>query len=83
MKTFEIQVRVRFKEGILDPQAESIFKALQKLQFSAVKDLRCERLFVVKVEAEDSSQALEMGREMARKLLANVVMESFEVELNS
>jgi len=79
MKTMTVEIRVRFKDGILDPQAEAITTSLKRLDFKGVESIRVEKLFVAKVNAETESQAIGMGREMANKLLANVVMENFEV----
>lgn len=81
MKSFDLQIRVRFKEGILDPQSEAITTALKRLEFKTIESIQLEKVFVIRVSAESDSQALQMGREMANKLLANVVMENFEVEL--
>lgn len=80
MKTYSVQVRVRLKEGILDPQAEAILEGLKRLEFSSIKSLRCEKLFVLEIESETSGQAVEQARKMAHQLLANLVMEDFEVE---
>ena len=81
MKRFELRIRVKLKEGILDPQAEAILKALHSLEYSQVKKIDCEKTFVVFLEAEDEASAIRLGREMAQNLLANLVMENFEVEL--
>lgn len=81
MSTFTVHVRVRFKEGILDPQAEAISTALKRLDFKSVESLRVEKNFVIQLKAESESQAVATAREMANKLLANVVMESFDVEV--
>ncbi|MBN8555560.1 MAG: phosphoribosylformylglycinamidine synthase subunit PurS [Deltaproteobacteria bacterium] len=83
MKNFQIQIRVRFKEGILDPQSQAIEAALQKLQFKSVEKVACDKLFMIDLKAEDEGQAVQLGRQMANQLLANVVMENFEVELVS
>ena len=74
-----IEIRVRFKEGILDPQAEAIASALSRLKFHQVKNLSVEKSFVVTVEAKSEGEALELGHKMARDLLANIVMEDFDV----
>lgn len=81
MKDFDVCVRIGLKEGILDPQAEAIQAALQRLEFSGVKDFKLRKEFVLKLEAESEAEALERGRAMASKLLANLVMENYEVEL--
>jgi phosphoribosylformylglycinamidine synthase PurS subunit len=83
VKTFRIQVRVQFKDGILDPQAEAIQSALIRLQFKSVEDVRCDKVFLISLKAENEADALDHGRKMANQLLANVVMENFEVELSS
>jgi len=81
MKTFSLQIRVRFKDGILDPQAEAIQTALKRLDFKGLRSARMDKLFAIEIEAADESQAANLGKEMANKLLANVVMENFEVEV--
>ncbi len=83
MKSFSVQIRVRFKEGILDPQSEAITTALKRLEFSGVQNIRQEKVFVATVSAESESQAVQLGKDMANKLLANVVMENFSVEILS
>ncbi len=81
MKTFQLKVRVRYKDGILDPQAEAIFTALQKLEFRTVERVECDKLFMISLKAEDEAHAISLGRDMAQKLLSSVVMENFEVEV--
>lgn len=83
MKTFHLDIRVRLKEGILDPQAEAVTTALKRLDFKGIEKLRVEKIFSVDLKAESESQAVSMAREMANKLLANVVMENFEVEVRT
>ena len=83
MKHFEVRIRVKFKDGILDPQSEAILTGLKRLNFKSVEAVECDKLYVVKLLAEDESQAREQGKQMASQLLANVVMENFEVEVVS
>lgn len=80
MKAFTISVRVSLKDGILNPEAEAVKKSLQRLSITSVEDLSIERHYVFKIKAEQQSEALEVGRKMARELLSNIVMENFEVE---
>lgn len=79
MKTYVCQIRVRLKEGILDPEAEAIQEALQRLEFHSVEALHLEKVFHVKLKSESAAEAVSLGRQMAQKLLANLVMEDFEV----
>lgn len=83
LKTFKLSIRIRFKEGILDPEAEAILSALNRLEFSNIKSVACDRVFRLELEADDANQAIALGRKAAHDLLANLVMEDFEVELAS
>ena len=81
MMSFQLRIRVGFKEGILDPQAEAIVSSLRRLDFKTVDSLQAQKLFLITLSAESEAQAVSLGREMAQKLLANVVMENYEVEV--
>lgn len=83
MKTYRVQIQVRYKDGILDPQAEAITTALRKLGFESIKNLSCDKVFVVGIEAASEKAALDLGRQMAQKLLVNLVMENFDVQVLS
>jgi phosphoribosylformylglycinamidine synthase subunit PurS len=75
-------VVVRPKEGILDPQGEAVLGALRHLDF-AVSDVRVGRVVDIELEAENADDArAEIGR-MCEQLLANPLIESFEIELES
>jgi phosphoribosylformylglycinamidine synthase subunit PurS len=78
---FAVRVQVKFKEGILDPQSEAIRQALESLEFSNIQKVECEKSFVIHLKASDKNEAISQGRKMAQELLANLVMENFEVEL--
>ena len=69
------------KPSVNDPQGLSIGKALRTLGFDGVRDVRAGKLIVVSVEATDAAAAQESVRAMADKLLANPVIETFEVSL--
>jgi phosphoribosylformylglycinamidine synthase subunit PurS len=70
------------KPSVNDPQGLSIRNALHTLGFSDVTDVRAGKLIVVTIEAADASAAAEAVRQMADKLLANPVIETFEVKLS-
>ena len=69
------RVLVRPKEGILDPQGEAVERALPALGFEGVEDVRIGRM--VELEIDDPSQL----EEISAKLLANPLVEDFEIEL--
>ena len=74
MKT---RVFVTLKNGVLDPQGKAIHHALESLGFAGVNDVRAGRL--IEIEHEPSVTKSEV-ESMCSKLLANMVIENFEIE---
>ena len=77
----KVTVLVRPKGGILDPQGEAVESALEHLGFS-VGGARVGRLIDLDVEAADESSAREQVLRMCEQLLANPLIESYEIELH-
>ena len=76
----KVTVLVRPKAGILDPQGEAVRGSLRSLGF-AVGGARVGRLVDLEVDAESSAEARAQVEDMCRQLLANPLIESFEIEL--
>lgn len=77
-----VLVRVLLKSGVLDPQGKAIADALHRLGYPQVSDVRAGKLFRIDVgDATDAKSALEAGRRMAETLLANPVIEQYEVDI--
>ena len=75
------QVVVRLKQEVLDPQGVTIAKALAHLGYDQVSSLRQGKVFDVELGTDDPQQARATLEAMARQLLANPVIETFEVKL--
>jgi phosphoribosylformylglycinamidine synthase subunit PurS len=75
----KVLVTVMLKSGVLDPQGKAIAHALGTLGFTGVKDVRAGKLLEIKLAETDPEKARAAAEEMARKLLANTVIESFKV----
>jgi phosphoribosylformylglycinamidine synthase subunit PurS len=73
-------VIVRPKQGILDPQGAAVESSLRKLGF-AVAEARIGRVVDVEVDAATAEEALEELERMCEQLLANPLIESWEVSL--
>jgi phosphoribosylformylglycinamidine synthase len=73
-------VLVRPKEGILDPQGDAVEHSLRKLGFD-VSSVRVGRVIDLELIATDAESAQTEIRRMCEKLLANPLIESFEIEL--
>jgi len=73
-------VLVRPKEGILDPQGEAVENSLRQLGFP-VGDARVGRVIDLEVEASNADEARAEAERMCERLLANPLIESFEIEV--
>jgi phosphoribosylformylglycinamidine synthase subunit PurS len=73
------RIFITLKNGVLDPQGKAIHHALEGLGFSGVNDVRAGRMIEIDHEAGVSKADLEA---MCSKLLANMVIENFEIEQN-
>lgn len=80
-QTMKLIVTVMPKNGVLDPQGKAIEHALGTLGFEAVGEVRTGKVIELELAETDPARAKAQAEEMARKLLANTVIESFRVEL--
>jgi phosphoribosylformylglycinamidine synthase PurS subunit len=72
-------VTVMLKTGVLDPQGKAIAHALGTLGFTGVEDVRAGKVLEIELSENDPEKAKATAEDMARKLLANTVIESFQV----
>tara|TARA_R110000824_G_scaffold156646_8_gene329842 strand:+ start:208 stop:462 length:255 start_codon:yes stop_codon:yes gene_type:complete len=73
----KVRIFVTLKAGVLDPQGKAIHHALESLDFSGVNDVRAGKLIELDV---DSSVTRDEIEKMCDKLLANTVIENYEIE---
>lgn len=78
---FRGTVVVALKEGIFDPQGEAVRGSLQALGYKGLSRVRMGKHIVLHLEAESRTAAEETLNEMARRLLANPVTETFSVSV--
>ena len=76
-------VTVMLKAGVLDPQGKAIGHALQTLGLAGVGEVRAGKVIELELSENDPARARASAEEMARKLLANTVIEGFHVEIAS
>jgi phosphoribosylformylglycinamidine synthase subunit PurS len=79
MTKFRVSVEIKPREGILDPQGRAVADALRTLGFADVKDVHVGRYVVVDADASNENRARESVNAMCKKLLANPVVEDFEI----
>jgi phosphoribosylformylglycinamidine synthase len=78
---FVAEVRVMLKPSVNDPQGISIGNALRTLGFDGVGDVRAGKLIAITLEAQDRASAAASVDAMCQKLLANPVIETYDVAL--
>jgi phosphoribosylformylglycinamidine synthase PurS subunit len=78
---FIANIRVLLKDGVLDPQGETIGRALHDLGFSSVLKTSTGKLFRLEIDAETEIDARRIAGDAASKLLANPIIERYEVEV--
>ncbi len=81
MPHFDVNVLVRLREGTLDPAAEALEDGLSGLGFEGVRTLGIDRRIRLRIEAADARAALASADRMARELLANPVLEDYEISV--
>ena len=79
--THTVRVDITLKPGIADPQGQTIEKALPALGYSGVENVRVGKLIEMEVEAESAAEGQERANEMCERLLANPVIEAYEVHV--
>jgi phosphoribosylformylglycinamidine synthase PurS subunit len=75
------RVFVTLKNGVLDPQGKAIGHALNGLGFSSVGEVRQGKVIDLELSEPDAAKAKASLKEMCEKLLANTVIEKYEIEL--
>lgn len=81
MTTFSVEAEIMPKRGVNDPQGESVLSGLKILGFDNTSKVRVGKLIRFQVEAESADAARASATEMCEKLLANPVIEEFELSV--
>ena len=77
---FTVQVKVMPLKELLDPQGKAVLGGLGNLGMKGIEDVRIGKNITLQVEAASKEEAQQQAEEAAKKLLANPVMEYFEIE---
>ena len=75
------QITVYFKDGILDPQGQTIQQSLASMGFAGVKQLRAGKAFDVELESMAPGDAMKQLSQMCDRLLVNPTIEKYQIEL--
>ncbi len=75
----KVVVNIKLKEGVLDPQGKAVSHALSSLGFSNIEGVRIGKQIVLELDESDEKKAKEQASKMAEELLANTVIEDYEI----
>ncbi|TDX00429.1 phosphoribosylformylglycinamidine synthase subunit PurS [Dinghuibacter silviterrae] len=78
---YNIQIKVMPLKELLDPQGKAVLGGLQNLGVTAIQDVRIGKHITLQLEAASEKDARDLAEQACKKLLANPVMEFYEIEL--
>jgi len=74
-------VNISLKAGVLDSQGKAVHHALDSLKFDGVEDVRVGKQIILQLKSDNETAAKKEVTEMCESLLANTVIEDYEIEL--
>jgi phosphoribosylformylglycinamidine synthase len=78
--TYNVQIKVMPLKDLLDPQGKAVLGGLQNLGLGTVADVRVGKHITLQIDATSEAEAKQIADEASKKLLANPVMEFYEIE---
>ena len=79
---FTVQVKVMPLKELLDPQGKAVMGGLGNLGLKAIQDVRVGKNITLQIDAASADEAKSIAEEASKKLLANPVMEYFELSID-
>jgi len=78
---YNVQIKVMPLKDLLDPQGKAVMGGLQNLGLKGVEEVRIGKHITLQIEAENEQDAKQVADQASKKLLANPVMEFYEIEM--
>ena len=78
---YNAHVKIKLKPGVLDAEGRTVKKSLHLLGIEEVENVNSVKLFEIEINAEDEETARQCVEEACEKLLANPVIQTYEIEL--
>lgn len=80
---YKVKVNITLRKSILDPKGKASYQALQNLGLNAITDVRIGKYIELNVEAGSEEEAYTVAKTACTRLLANEVMEDYEIIVSS
>jgi phosphoribosylformylglycinamidine synthase len=78
---FNVQIKIMPLKDLLDPQGKAVLSGLHNLGLTGVEDVRVGKHITLQMQAASESEAKQIADDACKKLLANAVMEFYEIEM--
>jgi phosphoribosylformylglycinamidine synthase subunit PurS len=78
--TYNVQIKVMLLKDLLDPQGKAVQAGLKNLGFNGVNDVRIGKHITLQIDASSEEEAKQIADQASKRLLANPVMEFYEIE---
>jgi len=75
----KVSVIITLKKDVLDPQGNTIKKALEGMNFKNINEIRQGKFFEINIDEENKEKANKKVEEICKKLLANLVIENYKI----
>ena len=79
MNKYYAQIKITLRKGILDVQGKTVEKALHSTEFDMINNVRIGKFVEMEINADDKDKALAIASEACNKLIANPIIEDFEI----
>lgn len=80
---YSVQVHVMPLKELLDPQGKAVLSGLKNLGLGAIEDVRVGKHISLQIDAASGEEAKSLAEEASKKLLANPVMEYYEIDVQT
>ena len=81
MNNYTAQIKITLKKGILDVQGKAVEQALHSMEYTSITEVRIGKLVELKVQAENQVEAKNLVNQASEKLIANPIIEDFNIEI--
>lgn len=79
---FKAEIEILPKKGLLDPQGKAVLQSMPRIGANNVTEVSVGRFITLEIDAESAAQAEETAQLASKKLLANLIMESYHIRIN-
>lgn len=81
MKKYQASIKIMLKSGILDVQGKTVENSLHSIGFNSMKNVRIGKFVQLEIDASTSDQANELVKSACEKLIANPIIEDYEIQI--